>query len=58
MVEGYEGYKLSLLTIPVEDFGEASSDDLSSDWDTEEVEIPICNKVRFWLFFFFYLVFS
>lgn len=48
MVEGYKAYQLSLLQIPTEDFGEASSDDLSSDWDTEEIEVPTCTKPSGW----------
>uniref|UniRef100_T1JCQ4 Kinase n=1 Tax=Strigamia maritima TaxID=126957 RepID=T1JCQ4_STRMM len=48
MAVGYEEYKNSLLlTVPLLDYGEASSDDLSSDWETEDIQ-PITPKISGW----------
>lgn len=42
---GYEQYQRSLLEVPmILDYGDASSDDLSSEWDSDVPEFP---KVRF-----------
>ncbi|KAL3267455.1 hypothetical protein HHI36_011579 [Cryptolaemus montrouzieri] len=38
---GYEQYQRSLLEVPmVMDYGDASSDDLSSEWDSDVSEVP------------------
>ena len=38
---GYDQYQKSLLEVPVPtDYGDASSDDLSSEWDSDVPEIP------------------
>jgi hypothetical protein len=43
---GYEQYQKSLLEVPLlhTEYGEASSDDLSSEWDSDVPETPR-NKV-------------
>jgi len=39
---GYEQYQKSLLEVPwPADYGEASSDDLSSEWDSDVPDVPI-----------------
>lgn len=44
---GYEMYQKSLLEVPVIlDYGDASSDDLSSEWDSDAPEAPPQQKVR------------
>ncbi len=45
---GYEQYQKSLLEVPLHhaEYGEASSDDLSSEWDSDVPEPPR-NKVDF-----------
>jgi hypothetical protein len=38
---GYEQYQKSLLEVPwPADYGEASSDDLSSEWDSDAPDVP------------------
>jgi len=38
---GYEQYQKSLLEVPwTADYGEASSDDLSSEWDSDVPDVP------------------
>jgi hypothetical protein len=38
---GYEQYQKSLLEVPwPADYGEASSDDLSSEWDSDAADVP------------------
>jgi hypothetical protein len=38
---GYEQYQRSLLEVPwPADYGEASSDDLSSEWDSDAPDVP------------------
>lgn len=47
---GYEIYQKSLLEVPmILDYGDASSDDLSSEWDSDvpEATHPLNNKVRY-----------
>lgn len=45
---GYEQYQKSLLEVPLlhTEYGEASSDDLSSEWDSDVPETPK-NKVLY-----------
>lgn len=44
---GYDQYQKSLLEVPwSEDYTEASSDDLSSEWDSDVAEPPLPAKVR------------
>lgn len=47
---GYEQYQKSLLEVPLlhAEYGEASSDDLSSEWDSDVPEPPRNNKVLFY----------
>lgn len=44
---GYEQYQKSLLEVPwpPAEYGEASSDDLSSEWDSDVQEPPTSAKV-------------
>lgn len=44
---GYEQYRQSLLEVPVSpEYGEASSDDLSSEWDSDVQDVsPLVPKV-------------
>lgn len=45
---GYVQYQRSLLEVPMpRDYGEASSDDLSSEWDSDFPEPQVAPKVRF-----------
>lgn len=48
---GYEQYQKSLLEVPLHtEYGEASSDDLSSEWDSDVPEPPRSNaKVLFFI---------
>lgn len=44
---GYEMYQKSLLEVPViMDYGDASSDDLSSEWDSDVPDVPPVHKVN------------
>jgi hypothetical protein len=45
---GYEQYQKSLLEVPWPhaEYGEASSDDLSSEWDSDVPEPPPNSKVN------------
>jgi 1D-myo-inositol-triphosphate 3-kinase len=41
LASGYEQYQKSLLEVPwPADYGEASSDDLSSEWDSDVPDVP------------------
>lgn len=44
---GYEQYQKSLLEVPwpPAEYGEASSDDLSSEWDSDVQDLPSVSKV-------------
>lgn len=46
---GYEQYQMSLLEVPwTNDYGDASSDDLSSEWDSDVPDAPVStSKVCF-----------
>lgn len=45
MSPGYEQYQMSLLEVPLpRDYGEASSDDLSSEWDSDASDSRLCAK--------------
>lgn len=49
LAAGYEQYQKSLLEVPVStDYGDASSDDLSSEWDSDVPDVPRTgqSKVR------------
>lgn len=49
LAPGYEQYQRSLLEVPVStDYGYASSDDLSSEWDSDVPDVPQTgqSKVR------------
>lgn len=38
---GYESYQKSLLEVPyIAEYGDASSDDLSSEWDSDVPDVP------------------
>lgn len=44
---GYEQYSKSLLEVPsLYDYGDASSDDLSSEWDSDVSEIAVTNESK------------
>lgn len=49
---GYAQYEMSFLQVPViKDYGEASSDDLSSEWDSDQTDVKTNNnesKVSFY----------
>lgn len=46
LAAGYEQYQKSLLEVPwPPDYGEASSDDLSSEWDSDVPEVTTRPKV-------------
>lgn len=54
LAPGYEQYQKSLLEVPVSaDYGDASSDDLSSEWESDVPDVPQSghSKVR-WYFQF------
>lgn len=53
---GYEQYQKSLLEVPWPhaEYGEASSDDLSSEWDSDVPEPPPNSKVNNGIFIFLY----
>lgn len=56
---GYDQYSKSLLEVPIStDYGDASSDDLSSEWDSDVPEPvpPTRSKVRFSKKFLFLLL--
>lgn len=53
LAPGYEQYQKSLLEVPCStDYGDASSDDLSSEWDSDVPDVPPLEqpKVRKWKF--------
>lgn len=50
---GYEQYQKSFLEVPLpRDYGYASSDDLSSEWDSDVPELDTSKKVFKFLFYF------
>lgn len=56
MCPGYVQYQMSLLEVPMpRDYGDASSDDLSSEWDSDVQEPQRSPKV-FIIFYFFLLL--
>lgn len=53
MCPGYAQYQMSLLEVPMPfDYGDASSDDLSSEWDSDVQEPQRSPKVFILIFFF------
>lgn len=49
---GYEQYQKSFLQVPLpKDYGYASSDDLSSEWDSDVPDLDTSQKVFFKLFY-------
>lgn len=52
---GYAQYQKALLEVPMpRDYGEASSDDLSSEWDSDVPETQhLSNKVNSWIYYKF-----
>lgn len=57
---GYEQYQKSLLEVPFcVDYGDPSSDDLSSEWDSDVPEVPVKethSKVRQCNFIYFVIL--
>lgn len=52
---GYEQYQMSFLEVPLpRDYGDASSDDLSSEWDSDVPDLEPTQKVFYFLNFFFF----
>lgn len=50
MSTGYDQYQKSLLDVPwSEDYADASSDDLSSEWDSDVPEPPQPTKVNYYI---------
>ena len=44
---GYAQYEMSFLKVPVmKDYGEASSDDLSSEWDSDQTESKASSESK------------
>lgn len=56
---GYAQYQMDLLEVPMpRDYGDASSDDLSSEWDSDVQETHRSPKVFILFLFFFFRLFS